>query len=185
MFNQFIVELVVEFVVQWCIVFVIGVGCCVGCVIVLVLVWYGWDVVVYCYCLCVEVDVVVVEIVVIGCCVVVLQVDLLDEVVVGCLIVDCIVVLGMFICLVNNVLLFQYDVVISFSYVLFDMYMCINVVVLLLLLCELYWVLIVDGVQGYGVVINLFDQKFDNLNLDFFLYMLLKVVLLMVMMQLV
>ncbi len=106
---------------------------------------------------------------------------------------DCSAALGVPSCLVNNASLFQYDVATSFSYASLDTHMRTNVAAPLLLARELHKALAAaagpDGAgkaaeksaekaaEPRGVVINLLDQKLDNLNPDFLSYTLSKAAL--------
>lgn len=90
-------------------VLVMGGVWCLGCVMVLELVWCGYDVVIYCNDLCVEVEVVVIEVCVFGVKVQVFVVDLLDVDVIEVLLLQVIVVMGLLLVLINNVLVFEYD----------------------------------------------------------------------------
>lgn len=152
----------------------------VGRVIALALARQGWDVAVHCHRSRAEADAVAAEIIAMGRRAAVLQADLADEAAAGRLIADCTAALGTPTCLVNNASLFQYDVATSFSYASLDTHMRINVAAPLLLARELHRVLAAeDGGAGEvrGVVVNLLDQKLDNLNPDFLSYTLSKAAL--------
>ncbi|PMY00819.1 short-chain dehydrogenase, partial [Pseudomonas sp. GW460-13] len=78
--------------------------------------------------------------------------------------------------------LFQYDVATSFSYASLDTHMRTNVAAPLLLARELHKALAAaagddKATEPRGVVINLLDQKLDNLNPDFLSYTLSKAAL--------
>ncbi len=148
--------------------------------IALALARQGWDVAVHCHRSRAEADAVAAEIIAMGRRAAVLQADLADEAAAGRLIADCTAALGTPTCLVNNASLFQYDVATSFSYASLDTHMRINVAAPLLLARELHRVLAAeDGGAGEvrGVVVNLLDQKLDNLNPDFLSYTLSKAAL--------
>jgi NAD(P)-dependent dehydrogenase (short-subunit alcohol dehydrogenase family) len=159
----------------------------VGRVIALALARHGWDVAVHCHRSRAEADAVAAEITAMGRRAAVLQADLSDEVAAGRLIGDCIAALGTPTCLVNNASLFQYDVATSFSYASLDTHMRTNVAAPLLLSRELHRALVAeqpDSTAVRGVVINLLDQKLDNLNPDFLSYTLSKAALSTATMQL-
>ncbi|WP_199032765.1 SDR family NAD(P)-dependent oxidoreductase, partial [Ralstonia sp. ASV6] len=156
---------------------VTGAGRRVGRVIALALARHGWDVAVHCHRSRAEADAVAAEIVAIGRRAAVLQADLSDEAAAGRLIGDCIAALGTPTCLVNNASLFQYDVATSFSYASLDTHMRTNVAAPLLLARELHRALTAGDAEHRGVVINLLDQKLDNLNPDFLSYTLSKAAL--------
>lgn len=182
--NQSTAESAAESASQRRIALVTGAGRRVGRVIALALARHGWDVAVHCHRSRAEADAVAAEIVAIGRRAAVLQADLSDEAAAGRLIADCIAALGTPTCLVNNASLFQYDVATSFSYASLDTHMRTNVAAPLLLSRELHRALTADGAQGDGVVINLLDQKLDNLNPDFLSYTLSKAALSTATMQL-
>lgn len=163
---------------------VTGAGRRVGRVIALALARHGWDVAVHCHRSRAEADAVAAEIVAMGQRAAVLQADLSDEAAAGGLIGDCVAALGTPTCLVNNASLFQYDVATSFSYASLDTHMRTNVAAPLLLSRELHRALTADDAQHRGVVINLLDQKLDNLNPDFLSYTLSKAALSTATMQL-
>jgi len=163
---------------------VTGAGRRVGRVIALALARHGWDAAVHCHRSRTEADAVAAEITAMGRRAVVLQADLSDEAAAGRLIADCSAALGTPTCLVNNASLFQYDVATSFSYASLDTHMRTNVAAPLLLSRELHRALTADGAEGRGVVINLLDQKLDNLNPDFLSYTLSKAALSTATMQL-
>lgn len=159
----------------------------VGRVIALALARHGWDVAVHCHRSRTEADAVAAEIIAMGRRAAVLQADLSDEAAAGRLIGDCIAALGTPTCLVNNASLFQYDVATSFSYASLDTHMRTNVAAPLLLARELHRALVAappDDNAVRGVVINLLDQKLDNLNPDFLSYTLSKAALSTATMQL-
>ncbi|MGO4332667.1 SDR family oxidoreductase [Cupriavidus sp. M-11] len=131
----------------------------------------GWDVAVHCHRSLAEAEALAAQIRAGGRRAAVLQADLADEASTGKLVADCIAALGVPTCLVNNASLFQYDVATSFSYASLDTHMRTNVAAPLLLSRELHRAL-PDGQTG--VVINLLDQKLDNLNPDFLSYTLSK-----------
>jgi NAD(P)-dependent dehydrogenase (short-subunit alcohol dehydrogenase family) len=83
--------------------------------------------------------------------------------------------------LVNNASLFQYDVASSFSYASLDRHMLTNVAAPLILSRDLYRqhakLRTADSRGPSGVVINLLDQKLENLNPDFLSYTLSKAAL--------
>lgn len=74
-------------------------------------------------------------------------------------------------CLVNNASLFEFDCAKSIEPVSFNQHMTTNLLAPLLLTRKLYEH-IPEGEQG--VVVNLLDQKLDNLNPDFLSYTLAK-----------
>ncbi len=150
---------------------VTGAGRRLGRVIALALAQRGWDVAVHCHRSRAEAESVAAEIVALGRRSVVLQADLADESATAVLIDQCTAALGTPRCLVNNASLFQYDVAQSFGYASLDTHMRTNVAAPLTLARALYRAL-PEGEQG--VVINLLDQKLDNLNPDFLSYTLSK-----------
>ncbi|AST30857.2 SDR family oxidoreductase [Ralstonia solanacearum] len=159
----------------------------VGRVIALALARQGWDVAVHCHRSRAEADTVAAEITAMGRRAAVLQADLSDEAATSRLIADCIAALGTPTCLVNNASLFQYDVATSFSYASLDTHMRTNVAAPLLLSRELHRALTAEGGSARdvrGVVVNLLDQKLDNLNPDFLSYTLSKAALATATMQL-
>ncbi len=131
-----------------------------------------------------EADAVAAEIIAMGRRAAVLQADLSDEAAASRLVGDCIAALGTPTCLVNNASLFQYDVATSFSYASLDTHMRTNVAAPLLLSRELHRALTAGDAEHRGVVINLLDQKLDNLNPDFLSYTLSKAALSTATMQL-
>jgi len=163
---------------------VTGAGRRVGRVIALALARHGWDVAVHCHRSRTEADAVAAEIIAMGRRAAVLQADLSDEAAASRLIADCIAALGTPTCLVNNASLFQYDVATSFSYASLDTHMRTNVAAPLLLSRELHRALTAGDAEHRGVVINLLDQKLDNLNPDFLSYTLSKAALSTATMQL-
>jgi NAD(P)-dependent dehydrogenase (short-subunit alcohol dehydrogenase family) len=78
-------------------------------------------------------------------------------------------------CLVNNASRFEFDSPQTFDYAQLDAHIGPNLAAPLLLARELHASL---GPDGRGVVINLLDQKLQNLNPDFFSYTLTKAALL-------
>ncbi|NMV38857.1 SDR family oxidoreductase [Ralstonia insidiosa] len=163
---------------------VTGAGRRVGRVIALALARHGWDVAVHCHRSRAEADAVAAEIIAMGRRAAVLQADLSDEAAASRLVGDCIAALGTPTCLVNNASLFQYDVATSFSYASLDTHMRTNVAAPLLLSRELHRALTAGDAEHRGVVINLLDQKLDNLNPDFLSYTLSKAALSTATMQL-
>lgn len=139
----------------------------------------GWDVAVHCHRSRDEAEALAVRIRAIGRRAAVLQADLADEAATAQLIAACTAELGVPTCLVNNASLFQYDVATSFSYASLDTHMRTNVAAPLLLAREMYKALSADAgaADPRGVVINLLDQKLDNLNPDFLSYTLSKAAL--------
>lgn len=77
-------------------------------------------------------------------------------------------------CVVNNASLFDFDDAHSFSYASLDRHLHSNLAAPIVLARDLY-AHIPDGEQG--VVVNLLDQKLDNLNPDFLSYTLSKAAL--------
>ncbi|MNM74871.1 Glucose 1-dehydrogenase [compost metagenome] len=155
-----------------------------GRAIALELATQGWDVAVHCHRSVDEAEALAAKIRALGRRAAVLRADLADEAATGRLIADCIAALGLPTCLVNNASLFQYDVATSFSYASLDTHMRTNVAAPLLLARELHKALAAaaDGDKDKaggpsGVVINLLDQKLDNLNPDFLSYTLSKAAL--------
>ena len=145
----------------------------------------GWDVAVHCHRSRDEAEALAVQIRAAGRRAAVLQADLASEASTGRLVADCTAALGVPTCLVNNASLFQYDVATSFSYASLDTHMRTNVAAPLLLAREMHKALADVGQPGkdgtkegpVGVVINLLDQKLDNLNPDFLSYTLSKAAL--------
>ena len=170
--------------VQTRVALVTGAGRRVGRVIALALARHGWDVAVHCHRSRAEADAVAAEIIAMGRRAAVLQADLSDEAAASRLVGDCIAALGTPTCLVNNASLFQYDVATSFSYASLDTHMRTNVAAPLLLSRELHRALTAGDAEHRGVVINLLDQKLDNLNPDFLSYTLSKAALSTATMQL-
>ncbi|QEZ45414.1 SDR family oxidoreductase [Cupriavidus oxalaticus] len=158
-----------------------------GRAIALELAAQGWDVAVHCHRSVDEAEALATRIRALGRRAAVLRADLADEAATGRLIADCIAALGLPTCLVNNASLFQYDVATSFSYASLDTHMRTNVAAPLLLARELHKALAAAAPGGEkdkdkaagpsGVVINLLDQKLDNLNPDFLSYTLSKAAL--------
>lgn len=153
----------------------------IGRAIALELAARGWDIAVHCHRSRDEAEEVAGQIRALGRRAAVLQADLADEAATGGLIAACTAALGTPTCLVNNASLFQYDVATSFSYGSLDTHMRTNVAAPLLLSRELHRALPDDA---RGVVINLLDQKLDNLNPDFLSYTLSKAALQTATMQL-
>jgi len=150
-----------------------------GRAIALELAGQGWDVAVHCHRSRDEAEALAVNIRALGRRAAVLQADLADEASTATLIAACTAELGVPTCLVNNASLFQYDVATSFSYASLDTHMRTNVAAPLLLAREMYKALSADtgAADPRGVVINLLDQKLDNLNPDFLSYTLSKAAL--------
>lgn len=156
-----------------------------GRAIALELAAQGWDVAVHCHRSVDEADALATQIRALGRRAAVLRADLADEAATSRLVADCTAALGVPTCLVNNASLFQYDVATSFSYASLDTHMRTNVAAPLLLARELHKALAAaaspDGAnkaaEPRGVVINLLDQKLDNLNPDFLSYTLSKAAL--------
>ncbi|WP_373379089.1 SDR family oxidoreductase [Cupriavidus nantongensis] len=160
-----------------------------GRAIALELAAQGWDVAVHCHRSVDEAEALATQIRALGRRAAVLRADLADEAATSRLVADCSAALGVPTCLVNNASLFQYDVATSFSYASLDTHMRTNVAAPLLLARELHKALAAaagpDGaskaaeksVEPRGVVINLLDQKLDNLNPDFLSYTLSKAAL--------
>ncbi|NUA31457.1 SDR family oxidoreductase [Cupriavidus basilensis] len=145
-----------------------------GRVIALELAQRGWDVAVHCHRSVAEAEALAEQIRAGGQRAAVLQADLADEASTATLIKACTDALGVPTCLVNNASLFQYDVATSFSYASLDTHMRTNVAAPLLLAREMHRAM--SDTQR-GVVINLLDQKLDNLNPDFLSYTLSKAAL--------
>ncbi|WP_439671178.1 Putative deshydrogenase [Cupriavidus necator] len=153
-----------------------------GRAIALELAAQGWDVAVHCHRSVDEAEALATQIRALGRRAAVLRADLADEAATGRLVADCTAVLGVPACLVNNASLFQYDVATSFSYASLDTHMRTNVAAPLLLARELHKALGAaagkdKAAEPRGVVINLLDQKLDNLNPDFLSYTLSKAAL--------
>ncbi|WP_349604742.1 MULTISPECIES: SDR family oxidoreductase [Cupriavidus] len=153
-----------------------------GRAIALELAAQGWDVAVHCHRSVDEAEALATQIRALGRRAAVLRADLADEAATGRLVADCTAVLGVPTCLVNNASLFQYDVATSFSYASLDTHMRTNVAAPLLLARELHKALTAaagsdKAAELRGVVINLLDQKLDNLNPDFLSYTLSKAAL--------
>ncbi|MCO4891180.1 SDR family oxidoreductase [Cupriavidus sp. WGtm5] len=156
-----------------------------GRAIALELAAQGWDVAVHCHRSVDEAEALATQIRALGRRAAVLRADLADEAATSRLVADCTAALGVPTCLVNNASLFQYDVATSFSYASLDTHMRTNVAAPLLLARELHKALAAAaGPEGAGkaaeprgVVINLLDQKLDNLNPDFLSYTLSKAAL--------
>lgn len=145
----------------------------------------GWDVAVHCHRSVDEAEALASQIRALGRRAAVLRADLADEASTGTLVTNCIAALGTPTCLVNNASLFQYDVATSFSYGSLDTHMRTNVAAPLLLAREMHKALAAvarparEGAkeEAVGVIINLLDQKLDNLNPDFLSYTLSKAAL--------
>jgi NAD(P)-dependent dehydrogenase (short-subunit alcohol dehydrogenase family) len=153
-----------------------------GRAIALELAAQGWDVAVHCHRSVDEAEALATQIRALGRRAAVLRADLADEAATARLVADCTAALGVPACLVNNASLFQYDVATSFSYASLDTHMRTNVAAPLLLARELHKALGAAAGAGKaaeprGVVINLLDQKLDNLNPDFLSYTLSKAAL--------
>ncbi|UIF86488.1 SDR family oxidoreductase [Cupriavidus sp. UYPR2.512] len=153
-----------------------------GRAIALELAAQGWDVAVHCHRSVDEAEALAAQIRALGRRAAVLRADLADEAATGRLVADCAAALGVPTCLVNNASLFQYDVATSFSYASLDTHMRTNVAAPLLLARELHKALAAaagndKAAEPRGVVINLLDQKLDNLNPDFLSYTLSKAAL--------
>lgn len=156
-----------------------------GRAIALELAAQGWDVAVHCNRSVAEAEALATQIRALGRRAAVLRADLANEAETGRLIAECAVALGTPTCLVNNASLFQYDVATSFSYASLDTHMRTNVAAPLLLAREMHKALATEGDDApRGVVINLLDQKLDNLNPDFLSYTLSKAALQTATMQL-
>ncbi|WP_423195079.1 MULTISPECIES: SDR family oxidoreductase [unclassified Cupriavidus] len=154
---------------------------------------HGWDIAVHCNRSVAEAEALATQIRARGRRAAVLRADLANEAETARLIANCAVALGTPTCLVNNASLFQYDVATSFSYASLDTHMRTNVAAPLLLAREMHKALAAGaGVAAgdahaeaasqapeppRGVVINLLDQKLDNLNPDFLSYTLSKAAL--------
>ncbi|WP_455278997.1 SDR family oxidoreductase [Cupriavidus necator] len=153
-----------------------------GRAIALELAAQGWDVAVHCHRSVDEAEALATQIRALGRRAAVLRADLADEAATGRLVADCTAALGVPTCLVNNASLFQYDVATSFSYASLDTHMRTNVAAPLLLARELHKALAPaagtdKAAEPRGVVVNLLDQKLDNLNPDFLSYTLSKAAL--------
>ncbi len=155
-----------------------------GRAIALELAVQGWDVAIHCNRSRDEAEALATQIRSLGRRAAVLQADLSDEAATSKLIPACIDALGAPACLVNNASLFQYDVATSFSYASLDTHMRTNVAAPLLLARELHKALAgkdnqdpAEARRPVGVVVNLLDQKLDNLNPDFLSYTLSKAAL--------
>ncbi|MGO4278834.1 SDR family oxidoreductase [Cupriavidus sp. RAF20_2] len=150
-----------------------------GRAIALELATRGWDVAIHCNRSRDEAVTLATQIRGLGRRAAVLQADLSDEAATSKLVAACADALGVPTCLVNNASLFQYDVATSFSYASLDTHMRTNVAAPLLLAREMHKALGADGNQTAqrGVVINLLDQKLNNLNPDFLSYTLSKAAL--------
>ncbi|NOV23428.1 SDR family oxidoreductase [Cupriavidus necator] len=156
-----------------------------GRAIALELAAQGWDVAVHCHRSVDEAEALATQIRALGRRAAVLRADLADEAATSRLVADCSAALGVPTCLVNNASLFQYDVATSFSYASLDTHMRTNVAAPLLLARELHKALAAaaapeganKAAEPRGVVINLLDQKLDNLNPDFLSYTLSKAAL--------
>lgn len=146
----------------------------IGRAIALELAARGWDVGIHCHRSVEEAEALATQIRAQGRRAAVLRADLADEAATGGLVAACSAALGVPTCLVNNASLFQYDVATSFSYASLDTHMRTNVAAPLLLAREMHRALAADA---RGVVINLLDQKLDNLNPDFLSYTLSKAAL--------
>jgi len=108
-----------------------------------------------------------------------LQADLESESAVAQLVTLCQTELGLPDCIVNNASLFDYDDIQQFSYAQLDKHMRINVAAPLILARSLFSQRQALGSQFThpGVIINLLDQKLENLNPDYLSYTLSKVAL--------
>jgi NAD(P)-dependent dehydrogenase (short-subunit alcohol dehydrogenase family) len=144
----------------------------------------GWDVAVHCHRSRDEAEALAAQIRAGGRRAAVLVADLASEAETSRLVAECTAALGTPTCLVNNASLFQYDVATSFSYASLDTHMRTNVAAPLLLARELHKALAgkdnqdpAEARRPVGVVVNLLDQKLDNLNPDFLSYTLSKAAL--------
>ena len=107
-----------------------------------------------------------------------IQADLEVESEVAEIIKTCEAKLGVPTCLVNNASLFRYDLASSFNYASLEAHMKTNLAAPMVLARELYRVRKnLPPETGLGVVINLLDQKLENLNPDFISYTLSKAAL--------
>lgn len=146
----------------------------IGRVIALALARHGWDVAVhYRYS---EIDALntVRDIEAVGRRSVALYCDLTSEKAVGDLVERAASALGRVSCVVNNASVFEYDSVADFSAGALDFHMRTNLTAPILLTRALHR-MTPDGAQS--VVINLLDQKLDNLNPSFLSYTLSKAAL--------
>lgn len=100
--------------------------------------------------------------------------DLAVEAGVATLVPEVIARFGRLDCLVNNASLFEYDTVHTTDHAMLDKHLRPNLCAPIVLARSLHAV-VPDG--GRGVVINLLDQKLENLNPDFFSYTLSKAAL--------
>jgi NAD(P)-dependent dehydrogenase (short-subunit alcohol dehydrogenase family) len=103
-----------------------------------------------------------------------LEADLGDEAAVRALLPRAIAALGAVTCVVNNASLFEYDNAADFSPALLATHMQANVAAPILLAQALHGATAADGA---AVVINLLDQKLNNLNPDYLSYTLSKAAL--------
>jgi len=100
--------------------------------------------------------------------------DLMDEESVMTLLPQAIATLGSVTCVVNNAAIFEHDSVDEFSYGALDAHMRTNLAAPVLLARALH---AATPMGGQSVVINLLDQKLDNLNPSYLSYTLSKAAL--------
>lgn len=146
----------------------------IGRAIALALARDGWDIVVHYRQSASEAEATVSEIAALGRRAVALGCDLSDEAEVRVLLPRAEAALGRVSCVVNSASLFDYDDAASFGVRKLDAHMHANLAAPVLLAQSLH-AATPDGEQA--VVINLLDQKLDNLNPDFLSYTLSKAAL--------
>ena len=146
----------------------------IGRAIALALAKDGWDIVVHYRQSAQEAEATVSEITALGRRSAALDCDLSDETAVSALLPRAEAALGRVSCVVNSASLFDYDDAASFSVQKLDAHMHANLAAPVLLAQALHSAT-PDGEQA--VVINLLDQKLDNLNPDFLSYTLSKAAL--------
>ena len=146
----------------------------IGRVIALFLARHGWDVAVHYRFSENEALATVEEVRQLGRRAVALHCDLTDEKAVNRLMQRTADALGRPGCLVNNASVFEHDSVTDFSARSLQFHMCTNLTAPILLSRSLY-AMTPEGAQS--VVINLLDQKLDNLNPSFLSYTLSKAAL--------
>ncbi len=146
----------------------------IGRAIALALAKDGWDIVVHYRQSAQEAKATVSEITALGRRSAALDCDLSDETAVRALLPRAEAALGRVSCVVNSASLFDYDDAANFSVQKLDAHMHANLAAPVLLAQALH-AATPDGEQA--VVINLLDQKLDNLNPDFLSYTLSKAAL--------
>ncbi len=134
----------------------------------------GWDIAVHYGRSATEAQATVDEIRALGQRAAAVQADLADEAATAAMFEAAQAALGQIGCLVNNASRFDFDRPEAFGYAALDDHMRPNLAAPLLLARRLHDAL---SPGACGVVVNLLDQKLDNLNPDFFSYTLTKAAL--------